>query len=78
MKDTLQKIKTLLAKDYDVDPTTVTLKSKLRSDLGLDSLDLTEAILAIEDAFNFEFDDDAVDSLETLEDMCAYIEEHTK
>lgn len=78
MNDILNRIKEVLAKDYEVDPATVSLQSKLKEDLGLDSLDLSEAILAIEDEFDFEFDDDAVDSLKTLEDMCQYIEKHTR
>lgn len=77
MEQIFDKIKELLAADYEINMAEITMQSKLRVDLGLDSLDLTEAILAIEDAFGIEFDEDEVDSFETIEDMCRYIEQAT-
>lgn len=78
MKNILKRVRELLADNYDLSPESVTLQSKLRVDLGLDSLDLTEAIMAIEEEFDFEFDDDKVDDFQTVEDMCQYIKGHAE
>ncbi len=76
MDEIFKRIQAVLIKDYNLSSETITQQSKLRVDLGLDSLDLTEAILAIEDEFDFEFDEDVVDELQTIEDMCRYISEN--
>lgn len=76
MEDIFSGIQTLLTKNYDLPAEKITMASNLRDDLELDSLDLTEAILAMEDEFGFEFDEDRVDDLKTIEQICAYIAEN--
>lgn len=76
MEDIFSGIQTLLTKNYDLPTEKITMASNLRDDLELDSLDLTEAILAMEDEFGFEFDEDRVDDLKTIEQICAYIAEN--
>jgi len=51
--------------------------SHLRNDLGLDSLDRTELIFAMEDAFDIIIPDQDVDTLHTICDIASYIEVHT-
>lgn len=76
MEAIFSRIQTLLIKNYDLEAEKITMTSNLRDDLELDSLDLTEAILAMEDEFGFEFDEDRVDDLKTVEQICCYIEEN--
>lgn len=76
MEAIFSRIQTLLINNYDLPAEKITMASNLRDDLELDSLDLTEAILAMEDEFGFEFDEDRVDDLKTIEQICNYIAEN--
>eukprot|EP00013_Stygamoeba_regulata_P020231 CAMPEP_0177651218 /NCGR_PEP_ID=MMETSP0447-20121125/12412_1 /TAXON_ID=0 /ORGANISM="Stygamoeba regulata, Strain BSH-02190019" /LENGTH=139 /DNA_ID=CAMNT_0019154247 /DNA_START=22 /DNA_END=441 /DNA_ORIENTATION=+ len=57
-----------------VDPSKVTATSHFKNDLGLDSLDTVELLLAIEDEFAVEIPDDDADKIFTVEDAIKYIQ----
>ena len=50
--------------------------SRLRDDLGADSLDVVELVLAVEEAFGFEIDGDDSEAFETVADVIACVERH--
>ncbi len=56
----------------EIDLNSVTGKSRLKSDLGIDSIETMMIAILIEEEFGFKFED-AVD-FETVEDICRYIE----
>lgn len=58
----------------NVNAASVTMDSNLTSDLGLNSLSIMLLAMSIEDAYGFEFDDDA--NFETVRDVCEYIKAH--
>ncbi len=69
----LEKLKEILAKVLpDVDMTAVTEKTKLRDDLGFDSLAMMMLSMEIEDAFGFKFTEFV--KFETVGDVCGYLE----
>lgn len=68
----LDKIKELLAEKVDIDTDTVTAETKF-SDLGIDSLDIVELLMGIEDEFGVNIEPD--ESLATVGDLIAKIEE---
>lgn len=70
--DVTQTIKTIIAERLDRKIEELTDTAKFVDDLGADSLDLTELLMALEEEFNVEIDDDA-NSIETVGDAIEYI-----
>ncbi len=73
----LDKIKEIVADQLDVSYDEVTSESSFVDDLGADSLDLTELIMAMEDEFGLEIDDEEAQQLRTVNDVIKYIEQRT-
>jgi acyl carrier protein len=72
---TEQKLQTLIAARLHLDPTQVSLDQTLTADLGLDSFDLMEVILELDQAFPpLSLADEAVQNLQTLRQLAAYID----
>ena len=73
----LEKIKTLLASQFDVDADSITADTDLVDDLGADSLDLVDMLMSLEDEFNIgEVPDEMVEKIRTVGQLVAYIEEN--
>lgn len=71
----LDKIKEIVSEYADVDPEKITLESSLE-DLGMDSLDVVDLFMNIEDEFNIELPEDEMENLKTLGDLVEYVEAH--
>lgn len=74
----LEKIKDIVSEQLDVDPGEIKPESAFVDDLGADSLDLTELIMAMEDEFGLEIDDEEAQNLRTVDDAIKYIESRQK
>ncbi|MFW6054593.1 MAG: acyl carrier protein [Thermodesulfobacteriota bacterium] len=70
----LEKIRDIVSEQLDVDPQDIKPESAFVDDLGADSLDLTELIMAMEDEFELEIDDEEAQNLRTVDDAIKYIE----
>ncbi|MDZ7761027.1 MAG: acyl carrier protein [Desulfovermiculus sp.] len=70
----LEKIKNIVAEQLDVAESEVVPEANFVDDLGADSLDLTELIMAMEDEFGLEIDDEEAQNLRTVNDAIQYIE----
>ena len=68
-----EQIKKILVEQLDIDEDIVTPDTTIE-DLGVDSLDLVEAVMAIEDTFNIKIEDSDLESLKTVNDFVAYVE----
>ena len=67
----------LVLKLYDkINPETITVESHFINDLGLDSLDHVEIIMAMEDEFGFEIPDDFAEKLLTPAKIIQYVADH--
>ena len=76
MTPTEQKLQTIVAHKLRVSPVQVALDQSLLDELGLDSFDLIEIILEIEEAFPpVELSDKSANELTTLHEVAAYIDE---
>ncbi|NTW71998.1 MAG: acyl carrier protein [Eubacteriaceae bacterium] len=71
---TFDKIKKIILDHIDVDGDTITLRSDFIEDLGADSLDVAELIMAIEDEFNTEINDEDIDGMRTVGDVVEYLD----
>ena len=68
------KVKEIIVSTLKVDANKVTPEASLEHDLGADSLDAVEVVMALEDEFDIEIADDAAQSIKTVQDIVSYIE----
>lgn len=69
-----EKVKEIIVSELKLEPSKVTMEANLETDLGADSLDAVEVIMALEEEFDLEFSDDAATSIKTVGDIVRYIE----
>jgi acyl carrier protein len=69
-------IKKIIAESMNVDANSITMETLLVDDLGADSLDAVELIMALEDEYGMEIEDDAAQSVKSVGDLVKYIESH--
>lgn len=70
-----EKVIELISTQFNLDESDVNLETSFKDDLNADSLDLVELIMALEDEFNLEVEDEDVDSIKTVGDAVDYIKE---
>ncbi len=70
-----EKIKAIIAEQLGVKPEEVTPKASFVDDLGADSLDTVELIMALEEEFSIEIPDEEAEKMKTVGDAIKYIEE---
>ncbi len=70
----LEKVKEILVEELDVEEENIKLESKIKDDLGADSLDLFELISKIEDELDVTIEEDDYGKLITVGDIVSYIE----
>ncbi len=75
MSDSIeQKVKDIVVEQLNVTPDQVKTESKFIEDLGADSLDTVELVMAFEEEFDIEVPDEEVEKLTAVSDVIAYIE----
>lgn len=72
----LEKIKEMVADALGVDADTITEASSFKEDLGADSLDLFELVMALEEEYEVEIPTDDLEKIATVGDVVNYIESH--
>lgn len=77
-KTTEQRIKDIIVDQLGVNPDQVTPDAKFIEDLGADSLDTVELIMALEEEFGIEVPDEEAEKLQSVGDVVKYIEENQK
>jgi acyl carrier protein len=70
----LEDIKEVVVEQLSVNPDEVKNDAKFVEDLGADSLDVVELVMALEEKFDIEIPDDEAEKIQTLNDVVAYIE----
>lgn len=70
-----QKIKSIIAEQLGVKPEEVTDQAKFVEDLGADSLDTVELVMALEEEFGIEIPDEDAEKMTTVGEAMKYIEE---
>jgi len=72
-----EKVKKIVAEQLGVSEDQVKPEAKFVEDLGADSLDLTELIMAMEDEFDVEIDDEQAQKIRTVQDAIDFIKANT-
>lgn len=70
----LEKVKNILAEQFDVEEDSITAETNLQEDLGADSLDVVDLLMSIEDEFETEIPGEEVENIHTVGDLVSYIE----
>lgn len=73
-----EKVKEIVARELNVDAATLTMETNFVEDLGADSLDAVEIIMAVEDEFGIEVGDDDAQGIRSLGDIVKILEEMKK
>ena len=77
MEKTVEKrVIEIIVEQLKVSPEEVTLEASFIDDLGADSLDLVELIMAMEEEFGLEISDEDAEKIQTVQDAVSYISEH--
>ncbi len=74
--DILEKIKKLISEQLDVEEANIQESSSIADDLGADSLDVVDLVMALEDEFSIEIPEDQVENIKTVGDIVKYIEDN--
>jgi len=69
----LERVRGLMSDQLGVDPAEMKPESHILEDLGADSLDVVELVMAIEEAFDIEISDEDADTLQTVGDVEKYV-----
>jgi len=73
-----EKVKKMIVDQLGVSESEVVSEAKFIDDLGADSLDIVELVMALEDEYGIEIPDEDAEKIETVGDAIKYIEEHMK
>ena len=72
---TLEKLQTIVSNQLGIDKSKVVAGADFAKDLGADSLDVVELVMAFEEEFEIEIDDEVAGEMATVEDALNYIKE---
>ena len=70
-----EKVVAILSDQFEVSEDTITGETLIADDLGADSLDVVDLIMSIEDEFDIEVPDEAVEGIKSVSDLVKFIEE---
>lgn len=68
------KVREVIADQLGVDPERVKAEASFIDDLGADSLDIVELVMAVEEEFGIEIPDEDAEKLKTVGDFCGYLQ----
>ena len=77
MASTEERVKQIVAEQLGVDEAQVTLEASFMEDLGADSLDTVELVMALEEEFDIEISDEDAEKIQTVQDAVTYITENS-
>jgi len=73
-----QKVSQIIAEQLGIEASKVKPAASFADDLGADSLDRVELVMALEEAFGVEIPDDDADKIVTVQDAIDYVQKHAK
>jgi len=78
LKEITEKVKQIISEQLGVEEAEVIPSASFVDDLGADSLDTVELVMALEEHFDIEIPDDAAEKIRTVQDAIDYIDKHSK
>ena len=77
MSNVLERVKKVVVEGLSVDESQVVESASFTTDLGADSLDTVELVMAFEEEFGIEIPDEEAEKIQTVKDAVDYIESHS-
>jgi len=77
-KEITEKVKQIIAEQLGVEEAEVTPSASFIDDLGADSLDTVELVMALEENFDIEIPDEDAEKIRTVQDAIDYIDKHSR
>ena len=77
MSNVLERVRKVIVDQLSVDETQVVESASFTTDLGADSLDTVELVMAFEEEFGIEIPDEEAEKIQTVKDAVDYIESHS-
>lgn len=77
-EEVLEKVKAIIVEQLGVAENAVTMEASFIDDLGADSLDIVELVMALEEEFDIEIPDSDAEKVVTVSDVVEYIKENVK
>ena len=77
-EEIFEKVKSIIVEQLGVTETSVTMEASFIDDLGADSLDIVELIMALEEEFDTEIPDADAEKVVTVGDVVDYIKDHVE
>ena len=77
MENVEQRVRKIVAEQLGVNEAEIKNESSFVDDLGADSLDTVELVMAFEEAFNIEIPDEAAEKIQKVKDAIAYIQKNS-
>lgn len=74
MQEIFEKIKKIIIDELNCAPEKVTMEAKLKDDLGADSIDAVQIIMALEEAFGITIEEDNADAIQTVGNLVEYVQ----
>ena len=71
-----EKVKEIICEQLNLDAAEVTEEASFKDDLGVDSLDLYELVMALEEEFNLEIPSEELENITTVGDVIAYLKKN--
>jgi acyl carrier protein len=78
VKQIVEKVKQIIREQLGAEDEEITPTSSFVDDLGADSLDTVELVMAVEEAFDIEIPDNEAEKMRTVQDLIDYIEKRSK
>ncbi|MDR5695497.1 MAG: acyl carrier protein [Armatimonadota bacterium] len=76
MASVFERVKSIIVEQLNVDEEEVTPEASFVEDLGADSLDVVELVMALEEEFELEIPDEDAEKIQTVGEAVRYIERH--
>ncbi len=71
-----EKLREIISEQLEISEELITMESNIRDDFDADSLDFVDIVMSIEDEFNVEVPDEAIDDIKSVGDLVKFIEEN--
>ena len=69
-----EKVKEIIVSELNVEADKITLETSIKDDLGADSIDAVQIVIALEDEFGIEIDTENIEEITVVKNLVAYIE----
>lgn len=71
-----EKVKNFLVEDLEIDENKIEGSARLKEDLGIDSLEVVDVVVLVEDQFGYKMQPEDFKTLQTLDQFCEFIQQH--